>query len=72
MFLIHRFQSTLKKQHVFHDIHPTSLNALSASQNLTYLDWMRVISLLCLAGCSTGCGFMQGWQMDYGRPPLSS
>jgi len=27
-----------------------------------------LISLLCLAGCSTGCGFIQGWQMDYGRP----
>ena len=27
-----------------------------------------LISLLCLAGCSTGRGFIQGWQMDYGRP----
>ena len=26
----------------FHDVHPTSLNPLSALQNLTYLDWMHV------------------------------
>jgi len=37
-------------------------------KTLSILTGCVLISLLCLACCSTGCGFIHGWQMDYGRP----